>query len=82
MKELTQIQKRMIEQCNRMIEYNKKMIQRCIDEPNRLSSEAGILTPLKALKERHVKAVKNWQNAKRKYLRDWKKLGFDVSRLR
>jgi len=76
---LTIEQKRIIKYCNTSIRINQKRLDQCIKNSDTLSSEAGILTPLKALKDNYKKAIKDWKRTKRQKLKEWKKLGFNTS---
>lgn len=68
---------RELSQIDAIIKRHKNMLKRIEREPNTLSSEAGILTPIKALKDRHQKALRHWERHRKKRIRELKKLGFE-----
>ena len=70
--------KKQIETIDRIIDFNKKMLERIEREPYALSSEGGVLVHIKTLRGRHEKALKDWQQERRKILREWRKRGYGL----
>lgn len=75
------LSERLLEHIDWAITYNQKMIKQCTEEPETLSSEAGVLIPLGSLKEKYEKSLKLWERERCETKKRFKEVTLSEERL-